>query len=369
MGQLDTSGYYALGIPAYLALMGVEALHQRRRGEPVYPIARTIGSLSTSLGAVVVGLFLGPLLVGAYDYGLEHIALIRWREGSWVVWVLAIVLSDFCYYLHHRAGHAVGALWAIHNVHHQCDRFDLSIAMRHPWLSDLYAIPFYALMPLLGVPAFEFFVGISLVSFYALTIHTPMMARPSLFGLLVTPGTHIVHHAKNPRYLGNNLGAMFTLWDRLFGTHVEVDPADPPELGTPRGYETHDGVKAQWVAWSDLWHVSRRGRTWRERLTPFFARPGWRPAGVKARATRAPRPDAALSPRLAAYVVAQFGVVLSVAAYVLWFRDRHGALFLVVAAGWILLSLSALGGLLDGRRSAAVVEAARLLCLPAVALV
>jgi hypothetical protein len=240
--------------------------------------------------------------------------------------------------------------------------------MRHPWLSDLVAIPFYVLMPMLGVPAFEFFVGISLVSFYALTIHTPMFARPSLFGLLVTPQTHIVHHARNPRYLGKNLGAMFTLWDRVFGTYAEVDPDEPPVLGSPGGYETHDGVRAQWVAWDDLLHASQQGRSWRERLAPFWSRPGLLPPTAKRRSKAAPRNDAEVPTRTAIYVVTQFALVLGVAVYVLWLRHAHGAPFLVLSAAWILLSLSSLGRVLDGRRGVATWEGARLLCLPAMLL-
>ena len=42
------------------------------------------------------------------------------------------------------------------------------------------------------------------------------------FYLLVTPRTHILHHAINERYINRNFGAMFCVWDRLFGTHVEL---------------------------------------------------------------------------------------------------------------------------------------------------
>ena len=37
---------------------------------------------------------------------------------------------------------------------------------------------------------------------------------------------------------------MFTFWDRLFGTHVDLYPDDPPRLVTPGGVRTYDGANA-----------------------------------------------------------------------------------------------------------------------------
>lgn len=360
MSRLDSNGYYAVGIPAYVLLLLLEARYFQRRGRRSYPMARTLSNLSTSLGAVVVGLFFAPLFFWLYDFGLAHVALIRWPEGSPVPWVLGVVASDFCYYWHHRAGHRVGALWAIHQVHHQCDRFDLSVALRHPWLSDLSAIPFYALMPMLGVSSLQFFLGVSIVSFYAITIHSPMFARPSLFGLLVTPASHIVHHARNPRYLGKNLGAMFTLWDRLFGTYTEIHPNEPPQIGTTRGYPTHDGVLAQWAPWADLVSLGRGAATWQERIMPFVGPPGWRRPGTALPRRQAPPHDDHIPRATCMYVLAQFAVLVAFAAHLLWLRDQHSLGWQLVGAAVVVVGLGSLGGLLDGRRGARRAEAARI---------
>lgn len=357
--DLDSSGYYALGIPAYLLLLGLERLLCRWRGLETAGFARSIGNMSGGLGAIVIGLFLAPLLIGLYLWGFEHLALVRWPEGSWVPWVLAFLLGDLGYYLNHRAGHRFGLLWAIHGVHHQCDRLDFTVAMRHPWVSDAYAIPFYAMLPIAGVPAGHFFLAISVISFYAFFVHTRSYDFPSL-GVLVTPGSHIAHHAKNPRYLGKNLGAMFSLWDRLFRTHVVVDPAEPPLLGTPDGYRTHDGAYAQAIYWGDLLALWRATPAWRERLRLLWARPGWRPEGVPRPATRPARPEEELSAGLKAYVTVQFGASVVLAVFVLWLRARHSLPVQIVCAGLILWSTAALGRLLDGRARARRAEVWRL---------
>lgn len=359
MGELETSGYYALGVPFYLLLMATEMAVTRRRGLSVFRYADTIGNFSAGLGELIVGLFLGPLLIALYDFGYANLALIRWEEGSIVPWVIAFVVSDLCYYLYHRAGHRVGALWAIHGVHHQSEEFNVTIAMRHPWFSDSYSAIFYAPLPMLGVGPVQFFVAISIISFYALTVHSRTFHRPSL-GIFVTPATHIVHHAHNPRYIGRNLGAMFIVWDKLFGTYATVDPADPPRLGVRSGYETHDGARAQWIFWRDLVRTARLGTTWRDRLRPFVSHPGWRPSGSTLPAEPAARSDGAIPDAVKAHVGVQFAATLGLALYVLWLRDQHPLWMLLASASLVLWSLSTLGRLLDGRRGAPGGEWARL---------
>ncbi|RYZ80129.1 MAG: fatty acid hydroxylase family protein, partial [Proteobacteria bacterium] len=49
--------------------------------------------------------------------------------------------------------------------------------------------------------------------------HTKLINRlPVLEWLIVTPSHHRVHHGKNPSYLDKNFGAVFSFWDRIFGT-------------------------------------------------------------------------------------------------------------------------------------------------------
>lgn len=359
MTRLESSGYYALGVPAYVLVAAVEYALARRKGVPAYTLAVTVGNLVAGLGEVVIGLFLGPLLLGLYDFGFEHIRLFHWAEGSLVPWVLAFLAGDLCYYLYHRAGHRCAALWAIHGVHHQSDEFNLSIALRNPWFSDFYSAVFYIPLPLLGVPPTHFFVAISAISFYAVTVHSRVFHRPG-FKVLVTPATHIVHHALNKRYLNKNYGAMFTLWDRLFGTHAEVTADEPPRLGTTFGYETHDGALAQFVLFRPVVRALLLARGWRERVRALFGPPGWQPDGARPPVPARPRSDPAIPLGTRLYVVAQLTATVVFALYILWLRDRHPLSFQLVGALAVLWSGTTLGGLLDGRPGAVRQQALQL---------
>ncbi|MFN7976218.1 MAG: sterol desaturase family protein [Acidobacteriota bacterium] len=362
MHDLDTNAYYALGVPLYACVALLEHALARRNGERAYSFAVTIGNLSGGLGEVVIGLFLGPLLFALYLFAYRHYALVHWHGGSLVPWILAFVLGDFCYYWYHRAGHRFAGLWAIHGVHHQSEELNLTVALRNPWFSDTYSALFYAPLPLAGVPPGHFFIAISIISFYALTVHSRHFHRPSLW-LLVTPATHIVHHAKNPRYVGRNLGAMFTVWDRMFGTHVEVDPAEAPRLGTSFGYETHDGALAQWIFFGKLLETARLARSWREKVLVFVRRPGWRPAGVTRPSPRSARRDAEIPLVTKLHAAVQFSLVSVFSLEILWRRDHHPTWVLIASSAVILASIATIGGMLDGRTRARAHEGVRLACL------
>jgi alkylglycerol monooxygenase len=352
----ETTAFYAFGVPLYLGLIGLEARRARQRGVPVATLPESIGNLAAGLGTVVIGLFLGPALIALYDFGLRHLALWRWEPGAWQPWLLAWVLADFGHYWHHRMDHRVACCWAVHVVHHQPERMNYTVAMRHAWFSDLYSFPFYVPLVLAGVPPEVFFVATTLLSFHALITHTELFDFPS-FGLLVTPRSHTLHHARNTPYVDRNFGAMLCIWDKLFGTAVGLDVERPPQYGTPRGYETHDGVRSQFVAWRDLLELTRGARSLRERLRIWLGRP----AGPELLARLAPvRPPAATPPRVKRYVLVQFGLTLVLSLWVCLPRDSSSWAFKLVAASALVGSLSTLGGLLDGRPRAWRLEALRL---------
>jgi sterol desaturase/sphingolipid hydroxylase (fatty acid hydroxylase superfamily) len=344
--QLDTNGYYALGVPAYLAVIAAEVLLLRRRGIKSYAFPEAIANMSAGLGEVTLGVFIGPSLVLLYEWAYRHTCIVHpFREGSIASWVFAFLLADFCYYLYHRASHGIGAFWAIHGVHHQARVMNVTVALRHPWLSDSYSAPFYALCPIMGIPTAQFFIAISFISFYAFTVHSRTFRRPGLF-VFVTPQTHIVHHARNPRYIDKNFGAMFTLWDRIFGTHVEVVPEDPPDLGTLSGCDTYNGAKAQWIGFRDLVQRARLVDGSFAKLLSFFRPPAWTPDGAPKRPERAaPSIDVTL-PRGLALSVA-FLLVLVVGAHLFLHADKLPLGIKLVLGGAVFGSLHLLGRNLD----------------------
>jgi sterol desaturase/sphingolipid hydroxylase (fatty acid hydroxylase superfamily) len=354
---METTAYYAFGVPLYVLLVVAERARARRAGVRTLSFAESFGNVGAGLGSIVVGLFLGPILLGLYDWAFRTFAVVRWEEGSIAAWALALVLADLGHYWHHRLDHRVAACWAVHGVHHMPEEMNYTVAMRHAWFSDLYSFPFYAPLPLLGVPTGHFFVATTLLSIHALITHTAHFDFPS-FGVLVTPSSHVLHHAKNPRYLDKNFGAMLCIWDRLFGTHVVREPDDPPAWGTLRGYATHDGALAQWVLWRDLVARARAARTWRERVSIVLGRP----ASTGLPPVAPPQPSDAISSRAKVYVAVQLLATVVFSLWVFVLRDQHSWTLKALAAIAITATLLTLGGVLDGRARAWRAEAIRVAC-------
>jgi hypothetical protein len=286
---------------------------------------------------------------------------------------VALVLGDFANYWRHRLEHRWAALWAVHNVHHTPSEMNLSVGMRHAWLSDTYAFPFYAALPLLGIPTAQFFLAMVVLTLYAMFTHSRAYDYPSL-GILVTPGSHSLHHARNPRYVDKNFAAMFVVWDHLFGTYAALDPAEPPVFGTERSDATHDGALAQWLGIGELIRRLQRTTGFSAKLRALVAPPAFSasvppPPGS---ASVPPPPGSAsvppppgspgassLSSAARAYVVVQLALLITFASYV---YGMPGEAWPATLAGGVLIvaAIAGLGGVLDHRHGARGFEVIRL---------
>ncbi len=347
---METSAYYPFGLPLYVLLLVVEWVVARRRGRPTLSFAPSVSNVSSGVGSIVMGLFLGPMWLALYAWGAQTFALFHWRDGSWIPYALALVLADLAHYWNHRMDHRVAACWAIHGVHHQSEEMNFTTGMRHGWFSDFFSIPFYAPLTLVGIELRHFFFATVMLSLHALLTHSAVIRFPS-FGVLVTPQSHNLHHAKNAPYADRNFAVMFSVWDRLFGTYVALDPLIAPVYGTTRGYPTHDGVRAQWVLWADLFARARLCTGLRAKAHVFLGRPS--DAGLP------PQPQARASrdiPRATKVLVAALlTLTLGSSLRVFVGRDQFAWSTWLVCGALILWAMSSLCSVLDGGRKLAAV--------------
>ncbi|MBK8341303.1 MAG: sterol desaturase family protein [Flavobacteriales bacterium] len=365
--------YIVLSIPLFFALIGAELLWSWRSGKPVYRLNDFVANLGCGIGSQVVGAFTKTFIFAAYLWTYDH-----WRlftlESTALTALTAFLLIDVLYYWFHRLSHEVGFLWAAHVVHHQSEEYNLSVALRQSWFQGLFSWWFYLPLAVLGFhPVMILTVG-AFVTLYQFWIHTKAFGKLGPLELVFnTPSHHRVHHGSDPKYIDRNHAGTLIVWDKLFGTFQREE--EEPVYGITSTLTTWDPVSANLRTWSEMVDLAKRCPRWQDKVLIFVKPPGWRPAelGGPQRPEQRDRTtyrkfNTQVSHALAGYVLVQFWLMVGTTSYFLFRQEALGPLFEWALAGLIILWVMTLGLLLDGKRWAQGLEAARILVLAVVIL-
>ena len=95
------------------------------------------------------------------------------------------------------------------------------------------------------------------------------------FGLTETPFSIAV----NPRYLDRNYAGILIIWDRLFGTFVPEDKADPCRYGIVKQIGSFNPLRIAFHEWRAMLADAWRGAGAAAKLGALFGPPGWRADG------------------------------------------------------------------------------------------
>ena len=366
--------------PVFLVLIAIEFAWGWLRGRNTYRLGDAIASISLGMLSQLAGVYLTLLRIGVYTLIWEVLALAPdsdfWQ--SWPGWLAALLLYDFCYYWHHRAGHEVALFWAAHVVHHQSQSYNLSTALRQTGSGLLLGWIFYVPMALLGVPPVLFAIVGLVDLLYQFWVHTEHVPKLGWFDRwFCSPSNHRVHHAVNDRYLDRNYGGLLVVWDRAFGTFVEEDEAEPCVYGTRVALRSYDPLWANLAVYAELLRDSWATRSWGDKLRVWLRPAAWRPDDV---AARWPRPafdlaaqrhfDPPMGTGLQLFAVLQFTALLGAVAGFLWFADTLTPTNSLLAGAAITAGLWALNATLQGRigwEACLVIDASTLSTLGAAA--
>jgi len=359
--------YVALAIPFFFLLIGVELALLRLRGvRGVYRFADSIANLSCGVGQQVLEPFFKSVVLIPYVWLWSHWRLFNPSPWSPLAWVLLVPGMDLAFYAFHRASHRIGFLWAIHAVHHQSEEYNLSVALRQPWLQSLAAPVFYLPLAVLGFPPVMFLASVTIDTLYQFWVHTRLIGRLGPFEWLMnTPSHHRVHHGVDPQYVDRNYGGIFIVWDRLFGTFQREERE--PVYGTVKAACSWNAFGVNALVWRDLGKMSRATQSVVDKVRVWIAPPEWRPAdlggpvAVPLADPNAPRRYDKRAPRaVQIYVGVQFGIAAAATAVYLWFEAVAPRALLVAAAMVFVATVVAWGGLLERRRWGWPLEISRL---------
>jgi alkylglycerol monooxygenase len=354
-----------LSIPIFFVLIGLELIVERVRHVNSYRLSDALTNISCGMGQQVTGVFLKVVNLGVYQWVYQYQALWQIPANGWSFWALFIAY-DFCYYWAHRLSHEVNLLWSGHVVHHQSEDYNLSVALRQSWFQGTLTFCVYLPLALLGFSTEQLVYVSGLNLLYQFWIHTEAVGRLGwLEWVLNTPSHHRVHHGRNPEYIDKNYAGVFIVWDRLFGT-FEPEVA-PPVYGITTPFNSWNPVWANFSHFMLIWRQWQQTPGWANRWRLLWAKPGWRPASQggplpfpAVERGSYPKFDQPLPIGLARYVLAQYVLTAGLAAAYLFGQAHLTWPLKLAGAGFIGLSIVAGGGLLEGKRWAWWLEAARL---------
>ena len=365
----------AVAVPFFLLALLAELAIDRRRGSGLYRANDAINSLSAGTLSTTIGYFTKLLPLIAWGFVLENFALLdmplAWFDASprgIVLWVTAALAWDFCYYWFHRFSHEISVLWAAHAVHHQSEDYNLSTALRQTSTGFLFGWIFYTPLFLAGFPL-EVILAVNAVNLiYQFWVHTQVVRRLGVLDrILVTPSNHRVHHAQNERYIDRNYGGMLILWDRFFGTFQDELDEDPVVFGVRKPLANWNPFWANLQVYDYLLFDARKARRWKDKLSIWFRRTGWRPADVEARYPKRQAADAGfrkfdppVPAPLKRYVMGQFVVGITGALIIARLYAQAGASAVLLPCVLLWMQLYTLGLLNEGRQGAARLEWLRL---------
>ncbi|RNC89350.1 MAG: sterol desaturase family protein [Allomuricauda sp.] len=217
------------GITFFWILEGIVPLFNLKYKKWKHAVPNIFFTLTT----ILVNLPLAFLLFKISEWSVaNNFGIINWLPEMplWLYVVLGVMLLDLIgAYTAHLVEHKVKPLWMVHLVHHTDHNVDTTTANRHHPLESMIRY-FFTLVGVLAVGApigiIMLYQSLSVVlsQFNHANIQLPKKVDKALSWVIVSPDMHKVHHHFVLPYTDSNYGNIFSIWDRLFGTYMELDP-------------------------------------------------------------------------------------------------------------------------------------------------
>ena len=143
--------------------------------------------------------------------------------------VLSFLALDLFMYLWHKASHSVDWLWMFHRVHHNDPYLNISTSFRIHFMEMLLTHILKTLLIIVfGIEAVVVLASEAVTTLFVMLHHTNIAFKGEkwLGYVIIVPALHRTHHSTQRHEHDSNYGAVLSLWDRLFGTLIEREPAE-----------------------------------------------------------------------------------------------------------------------------------------------
>ena len=273
MTDLTVTQTLAIGLPIAFFVIFFEAVFSTWQKKSYYKTSDTLCTLGLLVGNMVVVLATKGLILAFHIYLYQFKVFdIASMFPLWVMWLLAFILIDLVFYIYHRLSHRVSFLWAIHMSHHSSQEMNFAVSFRQAWFGPISKIPFFMILPLIGLDPTIVAVAGSISTLWGIVGHTQIINKLGPLEIFLnTPSHHRVHHGANKQYIDKNYGNLLIIWDKLFGTfEPELEKV---KFGLVNNVNTYNPVKITFMAWQAIFFEMKKSENLKEALGYFFGPP------------------------------------------------------------------------------------------------
>ena len=264
--------------PLYIIIIGIEILATFIYNKQYYSSKGTL----TNIYLTGLNLSLGFLVRGFCVIVLIYFSQFKLFEIKNVIayWVLLLAFEDFLFYILHYVDHYCRFFWAVHVTHHSSEEFNLTVGFRSSVFEPLYAYFYFIPLVLCGFKPWDIMLMYSATQIYGILIHTQFIGKLGFVEwFMATPSNHRVHHGSNHQYLDKNMGMIFIIWDRIFGTYQSEE--EVVRFGLTENINTYHPAKVVFHEWENIWIDVKTAPTFGTKFMYIFGPPGWSHDGRK----------------------------------------------------------------------------------------
>lgn len=362
---------YAVATPIIVVLVLAEFVYCLVRKNGYYSFQDSIASVGTAVinqcTNVAVALAVLPL------FGeLNRFAPWQLDAGTPLGMIALFLGVDFLFYWFHRFGHRTNIGWAAHSPHHSTEELNYAVALRASVTQRLFSFLFYWPLVVIG---FSATAVVAMVAFHLVLQfipHTRVIPKLPRWieSWMNTPSHHRVHHARNDRYIDKNYAGFLIIWDKLFGTFAPE--TEECSYGLTTLPNTWDPTVLNFQAWAKLVSDAVAARSLWDKVRIWVMPTGWRPAELPPRVGpswlregKEVKFQSTQIPGTTGYLVFQ---MIAAMPFMLLVSHHQSPL-----TGWEKIAFSvelwamatAWGGLLESKKWAMPLEAARVIAMGA----
>lgn len=278
MNEIKEQLLLIFSTPLYLLVIGIELCLSHFQHVRSYNLKDTVHNFLLSLLRGGTELIMKGISLATLSFAY-HFKLFELSHSS-LYWIFLLLFVDMMHYWLHRLSHTCRFFWAVHVNHHSSNHFNISVGFRSAVLEPFYGFLFFLPIAFCGFQPADILFIYAAGEIWAVLTHTEKVRNLGwLEYVIVTPSHHRVHHASNPKYLDKNMGTVFIIWDKLFGTFQKELPASayqPLQYGLTSPLSNENFSNVIFHEWKNIYHdLKRKDIGWKDKWNYVFGPPGW----------------------------------------------------------------------------------------------